>query len=409
MKTTFFEKTLMFVLLLAASADIELAKLGFLSIKFSFSAARLSLILLSILCLAALFLYNYRPDKMAVSLVILVFATLTCFVVSALLSKCGANTSIKLVMRYATMALASLLAAAFLSTRSDGFESFLKAVVMVAVVNGAIGIFEGFNQDFAGSLAGIFREGSSVYAAGRVRSAGTMPHANIYSNLMVISIISCIYLYSKKYIKACLFYPGLIIPAAGLSFSVSRNAYLSLLIGLIIFVFNPSFRRNTIIAFLAVAVLFIALSPGKSRFGNFADTSSASRIELYKAAVKMFRDYPVTGVGPGCYNLKLAGYASEKLMKAEGQNILHASLNAHNGFFNVLAENGALGVVIVVILLVYMAAGIIKNFPGLPPAGEYGIISSVTLPFAFDAFFYSYFIMAVVLTVLFAAVLKKPE
>lgn len=63
------------------------------------------------------------------------------------------------------------------------------------------------------------------------------------------------------------------------------------------------------------------------------------RLDMYRSAVLMGRDYPVTGVGPGLFGRALRDYRTRKIERDH-------MASAHNAPLNTLAENGLAGIVI---------------------------------------------------------------
>ena len=80
------------------------------------------------------------------------------------------------------------------------------------------------------------------------------------------------------------------------------------------------------------------------------------RVELWHAAVKMFVDHPVTGIGLGNYSSyyhKLR-YRSDKIDAIDGSFNLHNEFDAHSDFLTRLAEMGAIGSFLFLIFNIYL-------------------------------------------------------
>lgn len=77
---------------------------------------------------------------------------------------------------------------------------------------------------------------------------------------------------------------------------------------------------------------------------NFAQHSVLERLTMYKDAVKLFSDYPVTGAGGGAWAALYEKY----------QNNPYAVRQAHNFFLQYLAETGIVGILILIGLLGYV-------------------------------------------------------
>ncbi len=97
-----------------------------------------------------------------------------------------------------------------------------------------------------------------------------------------------------------------------------------------------------IILTLTVVVSSLLLSSPSffKRVKSIGDKSkiSMSRTIIWRSTVKMIRDYPITGVGPGCYSMVQEDYRlTEREKKA-------SSCHAHNNLLQEIASNGIIGI-----------------------------------------------------------------
>jgi O-antigen ligase len=122
---------------------------------------------------------------------------------------------------------------------------------------------------------------------------------------------------------------------------------------------------------------------------------------LWQSALGMFRDYPLVGIGPGGYNIALKDYASEPLLAVEKRKIDKRYLHAHNGFLNILAEFGVLGMAAALAFALYLAVSFIRHYGLFPPSPVHALMVGVVLSFIPDVFFHNLFYMVTVLTLLF--------
>ena len=91
-------------------------------------------------------------------------------------------------------------------------------------------------------------------------------------------------------------------------------------------------------------------------------------------------------------------YASVHLLAVEKDKIDHMYLNAHNGFFNILAEFGLAGTAVALAFALYLGFLLIRHYDVFPPLPVHALLAGVVLSFLPDAFFYSIFYMSAVLT-----------
>jgi putative inorganic carbon (HCO3(-)) transporter len=91
-----------------------------------------------------------------------------------------------------------------------------------------------------------------------------------------------------------------------------------------------------------------------------ADTNVSTRFFLWNIAVKEFASAPLTGVGPGNYQVRLQEFGSSP------PNANLGTLTTHNAYLNVLAETGAPGLLLFLGFLVYSWVYLRRRFPDDP-------------------------------------------
>lgn len=138
---------------------------------------------------------------------------------------------------------------------------------------------------------------------------------------------------------------GLAISSLALLFNGTRGAWLAVFVVFLIVLAYYLLQRNKL-AMLCLAVLFVcgvALTqyhPFMKRIHTLTDTkyqSNTERILIWNSAWKMFEDHPVLGVGLGQYK---DNYQKKYISpKAKEPKLSHA----HNNFMQMLAENGVVG------------------------------------------------------------------
>lgn len=225
---------------------------------------------------------------------------------------------------------------------------FMPFVVVIFLLNNYIDAKKVMLTGFAGITV------TSVYAV--YQGLSGISRANgFYGHPMTLGGWLCIFLpllliefFERKLLGKYYWLAGLAfcICSAGLVFNATRGAWLAVAIvcaALLIYYMFKS-KRN-----LAVGIIFIALVStllvNNSKFMHRLDTiddfnkyqSNTERILIWQSAWKMFKDYPILGVGLGQYT---ENYQKKYISpQAKEPKLGHA----HNNFMQMLAENGIVG------------------------------------------------------------------
>lgn len=155
-----------------------------------------------------------------------------------------------------------------------------------------------------------------------------------------------------------------VLGVVALLFNATRGAWLALTI-VLLFILAYYLIKGNKLAMLCLA-LFIAAGAGLSQYQPFVqrlatitDTkyqSNTERLLIWQSAYTMFKDHPVLGVGLGQYK---DNYQKKYISpKAKEPYLSHA----HNNFLQMLAENGIVGFVGFLTLLVCFIGYSFKRF-----------------------------------------------
>ncbi|MBI2363361.1 MAG: O-antigen ligase family protein [Elusimicrobia bacterium] len=131
--------------------------------------------------------------------------------------------------------------------------------------------------------------------------------------------------------------------AAGLWLSRSRGAWVSAAAGAACWAalssgtLSPRLRRA---AFAGAAVALLLL-PALFLLRGSRAASDAGRLEVWRTSLRLARERPVTGWGPGTLELALQLRADEGFLRAYGRE--HTQASAHNDFLHAAAVGGAPG------------------------------------------------------------------
>jgi len=99
-----------------------------------------------------------------------------------------------------------------------------------------------------------------------------------------------------------------------------------------------------------------------------------TRYDLWDAAVRMWRDHPWVGVGPGHYDLRFRAYRPASVQRQPDR--------AHNDYLNALADWGIIGVTLITAALAALGIGVAKGWKSVR-RGESEFSSNLSSKFAF--------------------------
>jgi len=152
---------------------------------------------------------------------------------------------------------------------------------------------------------------------------------------------------------------------AGIGVSVSRGSWIATTLILLLFfailaIHNTHRVPALVLMFLLVmgCTFFIARTEFFQR--RFRDTFASGRIEqdtrilVWDATLRMYRDHPWFGVGPGHFDFRFREYRPEEIQLRPDR--------AHNEFLNLLADWGVIGAAIVAWALLCVFVGVVQTW-----------------------------------------------
>jgi len=188
--------------------------------------------------------------------------------------------------------------------------------------------------------------------------------------------------FSKTYSKTIRFFSFLVLAVLVLALilSFSRAAWISLAFAFIVFLIillkiKTKWIVLSLVAFVGIALLFqneIWERLKKNKQNSSAnitehiqsipnistDNSNMERINRWKSAIRMFKERPIFGFGPGTYQFEYAPY-----QRPEEKTLISTNAgdkgNAHSEYIGPLAESGIIGMLsMVAILIAIITTGI---------------------------------------------------
>ena len=241
------------------------------------------------------------------------------------------------------------------------FQPLMVGFIFGMLVSSFFGLMQIWIQEIsANKWLGIsmqlpWQSGVSVLetAAGRLlRGYGTFPHPNIFGGLSALAII--LFLSAKQYLSDWLKlkYVSLVtitILLIGLWSSFSRSAWLGLIFGLAVLIYQKKISIRLMLWILAVAVLLNGIwyqfSLDRLAINTRLEKKSLiDRVIILEVAKKIIKTNPWFGVGLGKFTT-----AAELVLKNSNPRYIEP---VHNMYALVLGELGIVGVLIIILLVV---------------------------------------------------------
>jgi O-antigen ligase len=247
----------------------------------------------------------------------------------------------------------------FVSAVVSGFDVLLRAMKVTVVSAGLVALY-GIYQ-VVGTFHNFYRPliphtgsyGLAEGMEGASRAIGTMQEPSYLAGYLCFSIIVTLMLLSGFEIRGrglrTVMWISLSFQALGMVLTTSTGGYVGLAVGLVIILFvlkGPARRRLALmLAAAAIVVTVVILSLITSMnlqhklivatVGKIGHESAFERANFVSAALKMFADYPLFGVGPGLYCEHVWNYTSAFSR--------YRVLIANNVYAELLAETGLAG------------------------------------------------------------------
>ena len=215
-------------------------------------------------------------------------------------------------------------------------------------------------------------------------------------------LVYLLYFYQKPSMK---FYSTilLVIFLIGVIFSYTRAAWLSLAASIALWaVYKLKIRFSYILGLVFVLGIMLAASwsqimisleknrtESSSDFSKHirsmsnvsSDASNLERINRWECAIKMFKEKPVFGWGPGTYMFEYAPFQHSKSMTIISTN-LGTRGNAHSEYIGPLAESGVLGSISFILIIGMFFYYGSRVYHRLPTGQDKALILSIIVGFS---------------------------
>jgi O-antigen ligase len=217
------------------------------------------------------------------------------------------------------------------------------------------------------------------------RLKGFTSHWMTFSGLLMFAFIFffvLLLLRRKNNRQAIAISGSLVIMSAAIAFSLTRNVWLGIAVALTIFLIF--FKPRYFLALAPLLLLLALLAPPavKSRvlsIVDLQDRSNRDRLYMVYSGLKIFHDYPLTGVGSNNIEKVIAGNKARYFHPQAEQINLHL----HNNFLQILAERGIFALASFLLACLFIVLQLLKFLKSR--SGDWHAITAGVL-FAFVGF-----------------------
>ncbi|MGQ9454459.1 MAG: O-antigen ligase family protein [Armatimonadota bacterium] len=310
-----------------------------------------SLELLVFVTFVVWFTRHQKPPLPRVAMFIPLGALFLFVVVSAFFTE-NVYATVKSVLYLECCVLAFLLAVVL--SRSRKFSS----VVVWAVVIAATGISLRGIRDYAISTGGGVKFWQSLlYGVDHWRLFGTFANPSLFAGFLVVSILVSlgVYFSARQLVATVVAGIGVVAQFSALLLTGTKFAIVALSVGLMTWVVlvisgrllkSRQLPRVLLIVVLLIPCVLIFSAPIRERVreaeaGGTQVHSTAFRIYVWRSTLKMIKDHPFVGLGPGTFEVAYPRYAIAGPTKHAHQTYLQ--LGAEAGLPTLLALMVVLG------------------------------------------------------------------
>ena len=224
----------------------------------------------------------------------------------------------------------------------------LSSLVLAAAIVAASILYEysanGFNivdyvQGIQIRITGLF---SNINAAG-----------TYFGAVFPITLITGLTIKQKKY--KTLFIALNIFLFLGIVFTTSRSAYFSTMISVLfmLYILNKRLLYKLIITCSILAAIILWIPQLNEFFSLFfrIESGLSQRDHLWELSLKMIKDNPIFGIGPGAYSYEMLNYFPVLLNTWVGERLIQlrdltfGANNSHNFFLFMASDMGIMGII----------------------------------------------------------------
>ena len=296
---------------------------------------------------------NFKFTKTNLDVFIVLFALV--MLISSVTSF-ARESSIKIFMVYFVF-----MAGYFIITNTVTSKKSLYLLISVMTLSAFFVAMYGIYQYVFGFAEGTTWIDTEMFTDIETRVVSTFGNPNVLGEYLLLMIPAvCAFVWGAPKIGNRIVN---FVPLAALLlcmvFTYSRGNWLGLIAAAVIFV---SFYDRRFIWFGIVLALLSPLVMPQSivnRFlsiGDVSDTSTSYRVYIWFGTIRMLKDYWFCGIGPGidAFNMIYPHYAYASIVAP----------HSHNLYLQIIAENGILGILVFVSMVIVLLKDVISTVSG---------------------------------------------
>ncbi len=248
--------------------------------------------------------------------------------------------SIQILMLYVAFAVFYFVTVNTVRTKQQW-----KNIVMFFVLSGVAVALYGVYQNFAlETTAQSSWVDSEMFSEIGVRVYSTLDNPNVLGQflVLVIPVAFAMLVSEKKAISRIVFFIACAIMGACLIFTWSRAGWVAIVLALGFFVVMKDRRWSTLVIVALLIMPFVLPENILSRItsiGNMKDSSTAYRVSVWIASLRIAADYWLGGIG-------LGSGAFERMYQHYALNGAGFALHSHNFYIQLVVEMGILGLIV---------------------------------------------------------------
>ncbi|MDY5627514.1 MAG: O-antigen ligase family protein [Clostridia bacterium] len=296
---------------------------------------------------------NFTFTKTNLDVFIALFALV--MLISSITSFARAS-SIKIFMVYAVFMMGYFVVTNTVTSKKSLY--FILSIMTISALGVAL---YGVYQYVFGFAEGTTWIDTEMFTDIETRVVSTFENPNVLGEYLLLMIpVVCAFVWSAPKIgNRFINFVPLAVLGLCMIFTYSRGNWLGLIAAAIIFV---SFYDRKFIWFgIILAILSPLFMPHSivNRFlsiGDVSDTSTSYRVYIWFGTIKMLKDYWFCGIGPGteAFNMIYPRYAYASIVAP----------HSHNLYLQIIAENGILGILVFLIMIIVLFKDTISAVTG---------------------------------------------